>query len=179
MERVLHDEILSIQNKNADELLSILEKFKPLVQKHKRKLNYEESETDLTIALIEILFSLDLNKFASYTDGAIVTFICNSMCNKSIDLFRKYIVKKKDEIELNFDIIGDSIEESIVDRVFITQLLNKLSDKQKFIIIEKYFKCRSEAEIAKNLKISRQAVNKSKNESLKILRDYIINYVIV
>ncbi|MGH4119496.1 sigma-70 family RNA polymerase sigma factor [Clostridium sp.] len=178
MERVLHERILHIQGGNTGELLTIIDKFKPLIQKYKRKLNYEESETDLTIAIIEILFSIDLKNFETYGDCAIVTFICNSIRNRSIDLFRKYVLKKTHEIEFNFDIMGDSIKENIDDKLFIAELLDKLSKKQLFIIIEKYFKCQSDAEIANYLHISRQAVNKSKNKALNTLRDYITYYVV-
>lgn len=160
------------------ELLNVIDKFNPLIQKYKRKLNYEESETDLTIAIIEILYSIDLKKFETYGDGAIVRFICNSIRNRSIDLFRKYILRKIDEIELNFDTMGATIEENVDEKLFLAELLDKLSEKQKFIIIEKYFKCHSEAEIAKYLCISRQAVNKSKNEALQTLRHYITYYVV-
>lgn len=40
MEHRLHDSILQIQRGNTEELLSIIEKFNPLIQKYKRKLNY-------------------------------------------------------------------------------------------------------------------------------------------
>lgn len=172
MEKELYKSVLQIQNGDKEELMFVVKKFQPLIKKYKRKLNYEESETDLIIALIEIVLSLKLNNFTSYTDGALTKFIHNSISNKSIDLFRKFI-HKKEECELNFDIADVSIKDDLSDKIFIKELLSKLPNKQKFIIIEKYFKCKSDVEIAHNLNISRQSINRSKNEALKKLKYYI------
>ncbi|MDF2700884.1 sigma-70 family RNA polymerase sigma factor [Clostridium saccharoperbutylacetonicum] len=172
----LFKSVLQVQNGNKDELMFIIEKFSPLIQKYKRKLNYDESETDLIIALIEIVLSIKLNNFMSYSEGKLIKFINNSIANKSIDLFRKFIIRKKQEVELDFDVIDNTnIEDDLNNRILIMELLANLSDKQKFIIIEKYFKCRSDMDIAKNLNISRQAINKSKNEALKKLKYYILD----
>lgn len=175
MDKNLCESIFEFQNGNKEALLVIIEKFNPLIQKYKRKLNYEESETDLIIALIEIVLSLQLSNFSSCTDGILIKFIYHSIRNKSVDLFRKFILKKKTEVELDFDIVDASIEDYLNNKLFIKELLEHLSSKQKFIIIEKYFKCCSDSEIAKNFNISRQAINKSKNEALKKLKFYLVD----
>ncbi|MBW9159466.1 hypothetical protein [Clostridium tagluense] len=77
------------------------------------------------------------------------------------------------------DMLTDRVEGNVDDRIFITELLENLSKKQKYIIIEKFYKCHSDVEIARGLNITRQAVNKSKNEALKILKEHIINSIIV
>lgn len=177
MEKSLYDKIKKIQNGDKEELMIFIENFNPLIQKYKRKLNYEEAETDLIISLIELLLTLNLNNFIKYNDGAIIKFISNSIRNKSIDLFRKFILNKKDALELNLDIIDDGCKEDINDKIFIKDLLKVLSKRQKFIIQEKYLKSNTDVEISNLLNISRQAVNKSKNESLKILRINLNNFI--
>lgn len=101
------------------------------------------------------------------------------MHNKSIDLFRKYILNKKQVIELNFDIIDESNFDNTINQLLITELLNCLTKKQQFIIVQKYFKFHSDIEIGQFLHISRQAVNKSKNEALKVLKAYLNDFEIV
>ena len=178
MEKSLYDKIVQIQTGDKEELLEIIEKFNPLIKKLKRKLNYEEAESDLIISLIEILLKFKLDNFTKDNDGAIVKFIYNSIRNRSIDLFRKFVLNKKEEFELNLDIVDYKSDDNLDNKIFLDDILKKLSKRQKFIIREKYFKFNTDIEISKILNISRQAVNKSKNEAFKILKKHINNCVI-
>ncbi|EJT5915585.1 sigma-70 family RNA polymerase sigma factor [Clostridium perfringens] len=182
MEKSLYNKILKIQKGDKEELLEVIIKFNPLIKSLKRKLNYEEAETDITIALIEVL--LKLNNYNFTSDKEIVSFINRSIKNKSVDLFRKFILNKPIDLELNLELnlidrlnlilnLIDRLNENIDNKILIEGLLDNLSDRHKFIIKEKYFNDNTEVEISKILNISRQAVNKSKKEAFIILRKQI------
>ena len=79
------------------------------------------------------------------------------------------------EIPLNDFIVIDCRQIDHDLRIFINQLVDKLPNKEKFIISSIFFYGYSEAELAKKLSISRQAVNKTKNNALKKLLTFINN----
>lgn len=170
MKRSFVEIIEKIQGGNQEAFVEIIYKFEPTIKKFSRELNYEEAETDLIIALIEIVKGLKLNNLKSKNDGVIVNYIYNSLRIRKIDLFRKYVKGVKEEIELNLDIMENESIYQIEDGIFIKDLLNPLTDIQKNVVVEKFIKGYSDAEIATKLHISRQAVNKAKNKALKILK---------
>jgi len=58
MENRLKDLFQKAQEGNKDALLMLIEQFMPLINKYKRKLDCDGSETDLLIKFIEILTAL-------------------------------------------------------------------------------------------------------------------------
>lgn len=100
-------------------------------------------------------------------------YLYNSLKNKSIDLFRKYVLKKKEEIHIDFDF--PSYAENYEIKILVNDLLNLdiLSERHKTILKQSYLYDYSDAEIAKSLNISRQAVHKQKKHGLTILKNYL------
>lgn len=49
----------------------------------------------------------------------------------------------------------------------------RLTEKQRAILVKSFLNELSDLEISKQLKINRQAVNKTKNQALKIIKDYL------
>ena len=171
----LYDLAKEAQLNNKNSMLAIIEKFNPIIKKYSRKLNYDGANSDLIIALIEItksipMFTNDNLKKEQY----IVGYINTSIKRKYISLSKKNTEIINRETVLNIDVLlEDTAEESqnlIDNRIFLNILLDKLSEYQHNII-HKIFICNiSEADLAKELSISRQSVNRAKNRALNNLR---------
>ena len=157
---------------DKDSLLNIINRFKPLISKLTRKLSYEEAETDLIILFIQIIQSLKLDKFNEFSQGELIAYLHNSLSNRCIDLFRKYVFKKFEDLELNLDIL--QIEIDMDTKVFVDELLslNALTKNQREILKLSYLYEYSDAEIAELIKISRQAVNRTRNRGIQSIRNY-------
>lgn len=172
----LFETLCLAKSNDKEALMKILKKFNPMIKKLARNLPYDEAESDLIIHLIELVCKFDLNTPYKNNQGAFVNYISNSLRNKSIDLFKNHISKHHVEFELNLDIAhSQDLSENIINKLFIHQLLNSncLSDKQKIVLTEKYLKDNPESEIATNLNISRQAVNRLKISGLSNNRNYL------
>ncbi|WP_432662192.1 sigma-70 family RNA polymerase sigma factor [Wukongibacter baidiensis] len=143
-------------------------KFCPIIRNLSKKLEYEEGETDLTIAFLEFIKKIDLTKFEK-KDRKIAKFICKFLKNKSIDLLRKHRNKRKEHLHINYDILfGETPDFN--SNIFISYLLDSLPPMQRTIIIKKFLYQYTDREISELLGISRQAVNRTKNRGLKNLR---------
>ncbi|MDY4010533.1 MAG: sigma-70 family RNA polymerase sigma factor [Fusobacterium gastrosuis] len=76
------------------------------------------------------------------------------------------------QTELLEEIAGTSKEENLETKIFINSLIEKnCNNKEKKFIKMLYYEGKTEAEIARELKISRQAVNQYKNYILQKLRN--------
>lgn len=174
MTAILYDLIERSKDNNAEALMEIINRFQPLLKKLSRGLKYEYAETDLTISLIEIIRNINMDKLKSKNDQVIVSLLCKSLNNKRIDLFRKHVLNHKEEYELDPGITQDKAYEDNETRLMLRVTLDSLTYIQKYILISKYYKGYSEAKIAEQLNISRQAVNRAKNRALAKLRSLII-----
>lgn len=164
------------QTNDRDALMEIIIKFKPLICKLSRKLQYEEAETDVTIMFIELLKHLDLNKFNLEDEGKLVSYITICMNSKTIDLFRKHIKNDIESIQIDTDILSDKlIDDSIVDALCFKEILTmpSLTEMQKNILKQKFLLDKSDIEIANELNISRQSVNRTLNRGLQNIKKYI------
>lgn len=73
-------------------------------------------------------------------------------------------------MELNHEILADKTMENVEDIVLTSILIDSLTKQQKYVIAMKFIYGLSENEIAEILKISRQAVNRTKNRALQKLK---------
>lgn len=175
MEFSLYNKIKKVQDGSKEELVVLIDKFKPLINKLSRKLNYEESQTDLIITFIETIESMKLSQFEMSNEGSMVNYICKILNNRHIDLFRKNVKDIKEEIEINLDITRGCQIYDIDSEIFIRSLLDKLPENQKKILEYKYINDYSDIQIGEKMKITRQAVNRSKNRGLENLRSILLN----
>ncbi|SHK59335.1 RNA polymerase sigma factor, sigma-70 family [Tepidibacter formicigenes DSM 15518] len=148
--------------------------FYPTIKKLSNNIGYEEAETDLTISFLELIKNMDIKCFFNKDNKQIAKFINTFLKNKSVDFFRKYVLKKKEMVEINYDLLSDNSNIDFYSNVFILELLEKLSYLQKEIITKKIIYDFSDTEIANQLGISRQAVNSTKNRALNRLRKILI-----
>jgi RNA polymerase sigma factor (sigma-70 family) len=171
--------IRKAQKGNQDCMLEIIDKFRPLIKKYSKKLKYDGSDSDLTISLIEIINYIPIYKNIKFKEEKyIVGYINTSITHKYIELSKKNtnLINKEMELDLNIMSNYKSIEEwSLIDtNIFICSLMDKLSDYHKHIIRKIFMYNMSEADLAKELSISRQSVNRAKNRALNSLRKFAI-----
>ncbi|MBW6411525.1 sigma-70 family RNA polymerase sigma factor [Clostridium weizhouense] len=179
MEKSLYNLITRVKQNDEDSLLTIINKFNLLIKKLSRKMVYEGAETDLIIYLIQMLRKLDLDKLKNFSEGGLVKYIQVSLNNKAIDHCKKYYLIKNNEMVLDINIIQQnfdtSVKNNIDNNLFIDELLNlkALTEHQK-LILKYYYLCEySDMQIANKLKISRQAVHKTRSYGLKIIKNYV------
>jgi RNA polymerase sigma factor (sigma-70 family) len=165
--------LIKAQEGDKDALLNILIKFNPIIKSYSRKLNYAEAETDLIIVLLETIISINLNNFEPENEGALVNYIHKVMKNKSVNLFKKNILRTVKPVEFDVTTIPDSC--NFDSQIFISRLLDSLPILQKEIIEKKFIYEYSDKEIAQLHGVSRQAVNRTKNRALNNLRNYLLN----
>lgn len=171
--------IYQYQNENDDDsLLLVLEQFTPLIKKYARKLSYDGAQTDLIIYFIELLKKIPLNKQMK-EDKYLLGYISTSIKNHYIKLNKSYYKILTNETKLNLDLttpelIIDNFQNDFIENTIVLNLaLSKLSECQKKIIIDKFFNQKTDIEISKELNISRQAINKTKNKALNNMRNYL------
>jgi RNA polymerase sigma factor (sigma-70 family) len=68
---------------------------------------------------------------------------------------------------------NEVLEDIVADKILIETLLSALTPEEKFIINEIYFQGKTEREIAKEMNIAQQSINKKKNRILLKLRNLI------
>ena len=168
----MEDEMLNIiiraKSYDEDALLTIITKFKPLIKKYSRLLNYDTAETDLIIELILLIKKLPTDKTNLQKDNEFIGYIAAS-------IKYQYYKLLKERNYLNYEIVDNELVQFTcvqVDfdlNIYIDNLLDKLTTKEKFILTAIYFYGYKEIEISKKLNVSRQAINKIKKTALKKL----------
>ncbi len=162
-----------IKNQDMTAFPLVFDEFKKLITFYGTKLKYEDAASDLTLFFIELLYEINIAKFPSNDGEDIHRYIATSIKNRfiSLSVVRANICKQENSfIE---ECYGCS--ECFDDRFWFSQGISRLNDAQQMVIIHHFVYGYSIAEIATRLNISRQAVNKTKNQALEILREALIN----
>lgn len=164
-------EIALFQNK-SNNFIYILECFNSKINYLSYKLEYPEAKTDFIIYLYELLKLINNKKFEN--DKDILMYINKCLENKSIALFNKNVKAKglisfTSETEL-LDLINHEENNNEYSDIIFNDLISLLKPRQKQIMFYKFYLQLSDIEIAKILKISRQAINKSEKVAFKILK---------
>lgn len=164
----------SVQDKNEYAQLALLEKFSCTIRSFSYKLNYDGADTDLIIFLLGLCQTMDLSGFEN--DGALVKYIYNSLRHEYIRLS-----KLNNGYKINEQLYGidpseiannsKSIEDSTYSDVLMAdELVNILTRREKQIVIYVFKLGYSDAETARIMDISRQAVGKTKKRALQKLK---------
>lgn len=179
MENDLCKLIIDVKENDQEALLMIIEKFNLLIRKLSRKMGYEDAQADLIIYFIQLIKTMDLNKLKNFSEGGVVKYIQVSLNNKSIDYCKKYCLIKQNEKILDINMIKQNyytnFNKTIEDKLLIDQLLSlkALTEKQKLILKYYYLDEYSDIQIGNKLKVTRQAVHKTRIYGLNILKNYV------
>lgn len=173
----MHNEIsyliININNKKC--LENLINNFYPLIKKYSYKLNYDGAETDLVIKFIETVKNLSNIPNILDNEKALISYI-----NKSIINYYIYLSKKNSNIskyeslekeEVNYDNFIFKFMENGFKKIELEEALNTLNLREEYII-KNILNGYSVSEIASNLNITRQAVNKIKINTFTKLKNY-------
>ena len=161
--------LLDAHRGSESEVNNLIDMFKPLISKYARQLAYDCAETDLIIAMLEFVQDLDTERIKDCNDAVLVSYIATMLRNKKIDIYRNFVLKELVVINVDYDLCGFN-NNDIDERIDCVNYISQLSDKQRNILIRRFVMGYSDAEIALQLKISRQAVCKVKNKALNNLK---------
>lgn len=156
-------------------ILKLVKQFQPLIRKYSYLLNYEDSLSELTLNFIETLYKIPIDNPRFKQDKYIISYINRSIRNGYIRFSQKRNKLYYYEPTINLDIIKDSYQINVGDKLYIDELLSLLTEREKEIIHLKYFKEYSDIEISKKVGIPRQAVNSTKNRALTKMKKYALS----
>jgi len=160
------------QEGDKETLLMLIEQFMPLINKYKRKLDCDGSETDLLIKFIEII--KNGKTISITTDKQLIRYIKTCIRNEYIRLSKNQNKIQKSELLVLDANIPDKrdVYDEISIKTTVGRALNQLTSLQREIIIRSVINGEKEKDIARDLNISQQAVNKAKNKALKKLKNF-------
>ena len=160
--------INKIKGQDMSVFFQIFEEFKRLILFYGKKLGYEDATSELTLFFIELLYQIKLEKFPSDSGEELHKYIAVSIKNKYIALSIEREKNSRFESALFEECC--CITHEYEDNACMSRGISRLNDAQRFVFFYHFIYGFSIAEIAEQLKISRQAVNKTKNQVLSILR---------
>lgn len=163
-----------IESKKGDKecTMELIRRFDPLIKKYSRKLSYDGSNIDLIISLLETIAYIPIDKHITLReDGCIISYINNSIKHTYINLSKKNSTILKTEKEINNDFLLETYRDCLDDVIYVNSLIDKLSLLQQKVVKEIYFNDKSVESLTKELNVSRQSINRTKNRALKKLRE--------
>lgn len=123
--------------------LELYKKFLPCIKGFGKKLYYEESETDLTIYLLEFINKLNVDKFKNRSDGEIVNYMHSVFKNKFINIVKQKVKKNIEFTNLETNITYcDNYEnletENILKLIKSLNIIQKNNNREICIWIFRY-----------------------------------------
>ncbi len=142
--------------------------FEKLINFYSSHLGIEDTKSELTLFLIELLYAVDLSRFKEDCSFGVKKYIAVCIRNQYIALSKK----KQKTTNLNCPLYENCAvySELYEEKIAVEQLYSFLTEKQKRILDYRYKYGYSDREIAKRLNIKRQAVNQMRNRALEVLK---------
>lgn len=76
---MLFETVREAQKGSEEAKLELVERFQPTIRANAWKLNREDGKEEMTLAFLEILESMNLEKLRSREDGVIVSYFKNAL----------------------------------------------------------------------------------------------------
>lgn len=168
--------IKDLQNGNHQQFDRIYIVFEKLLIHYSYLTKDDDLLQELQVFLVELLYKISLDKFNLDTSIDLKKYIAVSIRNKYISYSKTKKAYEKFTVEFCEEIAADKGElENLENQMLLSEGLSQLTTRQKQIVIYKYIYEYSDIEIAKQLHISRQAVNRLKTRALIALRNFFKN----
>ena len=158
------------QEANTNAFDKIYEVFERSIRFYAARLHDDDALQELNVFLIELLYQLPLNKFYMNETCDLQKYIAACIRNKYLQLSKSK--SAQEWIGLDCCDYFLSCEPINDNHLTLSSALQLLTEKQRLIIIYKYYYGYSDVEISNFLHISRQAVNRTKTRGLLVLRTY-------
>lgn len=163
--------IENFRGKDMSAFPVIFSQFEGLIHYYSGKEGGEDTFQELSVFLLELLYKVDIKRFEKKSGDGLKRYIAVCIGNRYIALCKQNSILKKNNV--SFSYIA-SHEKDFLQNQMLKDAMDKLTHKQREIIILKYIYNYSDVEIALALDISRQAVNRIKNRAVVALREYLI-----
>jgi RNA polymerase sigma factor (sigma-70 family) len=167
----LIDIVKKARKGEKEAMIELLEKFKPLIKKYSYKLNYEDSEAELVLFLLEIVHSMEIENGSYINDECVIGYINKCFINKFYKLSNSRYMKSIIETCLEIEISNEEDYLDIETNIYVNELLGKLTNRQRMIVHSIYIDNKQQKQIAKEFHISRQAIHRTKRRAFEILKN--------
>lgn len=147
----------------------IYDVFSRLINYYGKKIG-EDGCGDITLFFMELLYSVDTDKFYPDESDAMNRYIAVSLRNYYIVLSKKADIAMKCSDELFEDSAKYFFEPE--EALSLKDGLLKLSDRQRAVLTYRYFYGFTDSEISDLLCISRQAVHQLEMRAIAALKEY-------
>lgn len=148
-------------------------KFDPILNSLSYKLGYDCAKTDLTIFFIKLIYSIKLESINTLSEGSVVNYIKTSFYREYYRLGKSQIICEYYEKNDLYVPINDY--HKLEDKIFLDELVLKkiINEKQRYVLIKKYYYDFTDKEMAIELAISRQAISKIHKKAIENLKKYL------
>lgn len=150
-------------------LVDIVKLFKPLLKKFERNSYCEDIESELILFIITLLEKMPEGQTFK-DDKYAFSYIYKSLKNKYIYINRKGYTIYNHEVSNDIALNQQGYYETFSDIVF-NDMIEGLTTSEKNIMYKKYIYNLSNADIARELNVSRQAVYKIHKRALDKLKN--------
>jgi len=169
MNSKLSNFIIEAKDGKDESLLSLLEKFEPLLRKYSYLSHYEDCKSELILCFIETVYKIP-QSLLYLSDAVIVSYLRQSIVNRYINI-NKY--KNYSSNELSCEIKDWNYKMEFHSDIYFYDLLKYLNDSEKEVIILKYFSCLSDIQIGDLLGLSRQYINRLNRRALYKIKSFV------
>ncbi len=161
--------VQEIQQRDMRHFPEFYAAFEKLIRCYGVRFSDDDAAQELTVFLLELVYSLDCDQFLPDDSEALKRYIAVAIRNRYIALSKQRQAHEKMANELLEGMGAFSMNE---DSLVLRNALRELPDKQRLAVTYHYVYGYSDREIADRLRITRQAVNRLKNRGLAFLRTY-------
>ena len=158
-----------IKQQNMSRFGEIFAEFERLLACFRFRLKDDDATQELTLFFLELLTSIDTDKFVSDESEALRRYIAVCLRNRYIALSKRQSAYRAMCGELYEGLASDMLSE---EKIELKHALRRLPDKQRLVIVYRYLYGYSIEEIAALLCITRQAANQLKKRGLSTLKTY-------
>lgn len=168
--------LLSLYDENREMVtLRLLENFEPLLNKYSKNTYYSDMKSDLTLFFIELIPKIPIHKDNFKQDKYIISYIHKSLRHQYVLLNKKYNNNLNNEQPLESKNYMLSVFNQSYDDIELKSIMERLTLKEKQVIIYKYRYNLSFADIAKITNKSRQCVYKTHKIAINKLRRTVLS----
>lgn len=155
---MLFEKVLEAQKGSEEAKLELVERFQPTIRANARKLKREDGREEMTLAFLEILESMNLEKLRSREDGVIVAYFKNALHHAYCHKVEESI--KQPSVAFSIDNTEEQEREAVLaqggwnaagqDRYFFTLFegCSELTEKERKVLTLIYYAGYSATEIA-------------------------------
>ena len=170
----LLEQIKRCKKGDNESLEYLIKRFDPIINSLAYKSKNEYEKSDLTIFLIKLIKNIDLINLNNVSDGGLIKYIEKSLKREFFKINKKSIFV---EVELDDRFNENTYEYTDIEFKILLSELRKnkiINAKQLYIFLNKYYFMKDEKEIANELGISRQAVNKTNKTAIQRVKKYLL-----